>query len=87
MSFPTPQRPSRVCSHLHQIRIPSIAADAEVIITRLLSRWFSEHMSFLASQLDLVPPRGWQSLRYFDARTKRPAIRGKRLSVDKRAVL
>ena len=50
--FPPPPR----YSHLHQIRIPSIATDMQVIVACFLPRGLSEDMSYSPSQLDLVPP-------------------------------
>jgi hypothetical protein len=77
-----PSAPTPACSgprspDLHQVRIPGIATDMQVIIGSLLLCGLPENMSYIR-QPDVVCPRRssqCSSLRYFDARTKRPAIR------------
>jgi hypothetical protein len=68
--------------YLHQVGIPGIATDVQIIVGRFLSCWLSEDMSLnemsmsACRVLECWRRRGVElgSLRYFDARTKRPAI-------------
>ena len=75
LSVPESRTAAFVSLYLHQIGIPSIATDMEVIIAWFLPRWLSKDMSYL--QVSLSSCSSWRrrSLRYFDARTNRPAIR------------
>lgn len=80
--------PPQVCSciliaHLHQVRVPSIATNMQIVVARFFPGGLSKNVSCCRRQLALVLYWGKGSLRYFDARTKRPAIRAE-LRVDKR---
>ena len=68
--------PLQHSSYLHQIRVPRIATDMKIIIARFLPRRLAKDVSWKAISLRSYLLGGRRSLRYFDARTKRPAMAG-----------
>lgn len=61
--------------YLYQVRVPGIATNVEVVVAGFLSGRLSKYMSCsgVSFALVLTDVEG-QALRYFDARTNRPAM-------------
>ncbi len=76
---PRPCPEDRQATHLDQICIPRIATDVEVVICRLFPRWLPKYMSYARGEVVCAAASEW-GLRYFDARTNRPAIRAHALT-------
>ncbi len=67
--------------YLDQIGVPGIATDVKVIVGRFLPRRLPKYVSLMLMSARRVRDQGLgagggrEVIRYFDARTKRPAIR------------
>lgn len=71
-----------VAAHLHQVGVPSIPTDVQVVIAEFLAGGFAKHMSWRATLSVNHAGAGLVNVasllrelsRYFDARTNRPAM-------------
>ena len=53
--FSAPSLDCILIAHLHQIRVPRIATDMQIVVARLLPGGFSKNVSWCRGQLALVP--------------------------------